>query len=176
MKRAADKKLNLLAKSINVKAKAEKPSPVSKPRSKNRLSCLSKSLLEGSVRSTASKVIWKRNKGRNESLMVHLDAEEEHSARGRQNGWAYLRRYNPTRSLELCCSSPGWAVVPENLNRLIELLNLQWLLQNRDRADCRYCPAPVDTSTWQTYTVLGPTVPCIRVLIGRSFRSRTLFS
>jgi len=27
--------------------------------------------------------------------------------------------------------------VPENLNRLIELLNLQWLLQNRDRADLK---------------------------------------
>ena len=33
--------------------------------------------------------------------------------------------------------SPAWAVVPENLNRLIELLNLQWLLQNRDRADLK---------------------------------------
>jgi hypothetical protein len=31
---------------------------------------------------------------------------------------------------------PAWAAVPENLHRLIELLNLQWLLQNRDRADC----------------------------------------
>ena len=40
------------------------------------------------------------------------------------------------RSLELCCSSlPTRAVLPENLHRLIELLNFQWLLQNRDRTD-----------------------------------------
>ena len=33
--------------------------------------------------------------------MVHLDAEQEHLARGRQNRWTYLKRlrYNPTRSL-----------------------------------------------------------------------------
>jgi hypothetical protein len=37
----------------------------------------------------------------------------------------------------LLLESPAWAVVPENLNRLIELLNLQWLLQNRDRADLK---------------------------------------
>ena len=34
-------------------------------------------------------------------------------------------------------SSPAWAVVHENLHRLIELLNLQWLLQNRDRTDLK---------------------------------------
>ena len=82
------------------------------------------------MRSRASKVIWKRKRvSRNESLVVHLDAEEEHSARGRQNGWAYLTTLQPhekTRTLLL--ESAAWAVVPENLNRLIELLNLQWLL------------------------------------------------
>jgi hypothetical protein len=34
-------------------------------------------------------------------------------------------------------SSPAWAVVHENLHRLIELLNLQWLLQNRGRTDLK---------------------------------------
>ena len=34
-------------------------------------------------------------------------------------------------------SSPSLAVVHENLHRLIELLNLQWLLQNRDRTDLK---------------------------------------
>src|SRR5271170_5999769 len=62
--KAADKKLSLLAKSINVKAKDEKP----------------------------------------RTLLLEF---------------------------------PAWAVVPENLNRLIELLNLQWLLQNCDRADLK---------------------------------------
>ena len=33
--------------------------------------------------------------------------------------------------------SPAWAAVPENPNRLIELLNLQWLLQNRDWTDLK---------------------------------------
>ena len=32
---------------------------------------------------------------------------------------------------------PTWAVVPEKLDRLVELLNLQWLLQNRDRTDLK---------------------------------------
>jgi hypothetical protein len=59
----------------------------------------------------------------------------------------------------------GSAVVPENLNRLIELLNLQWLLQNRDRADLknpiedlavRYTPhalSTLDTSESRAGTV-----------------------
>ena len=37
----------------------------------------------------------------------------------------------------LLLSSPAWAVVHETLQRLIELLNLQWLLQNRDRTDLK---------------------------------------
>ena len=70
--------------------------------------------------------------------MVHLDAEEEYSARGRQNGWAYLTTLQPhEKPRTLLLEFPAWAVVPENLNRLIELLNLQWLLQNRDRADLK---------------------------------------
>ena len=44
--------------------------------------------------------------------------------------------------------SPAWVVVPENLDRLIELLNLQWLLQNRDRADLKN---PIeDLAVWVT--------------------------
>ena len=91
------------------------------------------------MRSRASKVIWKRNRvSRNESLVVRLDAEEEHSVRGRQNGWAYLTTLQPhEKPRTLLLEFPAWAVVPENLNRLIELLNLQWLLQNRDRADLK---------------------------------------
>jgi hypothetical protein len=63
--------------------------------------------------------------------VVHLDAEEEHSVRGRQNGWAYLttlKLYEKPRTLLL--SSPVRAVVPEKFHRLKELLNLQWLLQD----------------------------------------------
>ena len=60
--KAADKKLTLLAKSINVKAKAEKPLATSKQPSKNRRSFLPKFLLAGSVRSGASRVIWKRKR------------------------------------------------------------------------------------------------------------------
>jgi hypothetical protein len=41
------------------------------------------------------------------------------------------------RSRTLLLSSPAWRFVPENLYRLIELLNLQWLLQNRDRTDLK---------------------------------------
>src|ERR1700751_1560502 len=37
----------------------------------------------------------------------------------------------------LLLSSPAWVVEPENLHRLIELLNLQWLLQNRDRTNLK---------------------------------------
>jgi hypothetical protein len=72
-------------------------------------------------------------------MTFSIDAEEEHSARARQNGWAYLEAtlqlHEKPRTLLL--EFPAWAVVPENLNRLIELLNLQWLLQNRDRADLK---------------------------------------
>jgi len=70
--------------------------------------------------------------------MVHLDAEEEHSARGCQNGWAYVRGHVTTppevANFVAQLSSLG-VLCPENLHRLIELLNLQWLLQNRDRTD-----------------------------------------
>ena len=70
--------------------------------------------------------------------MVHLDAEEEHSVPGRQNGWAYLTTLQPhEKPRTLLLSSPARAVVPENLHRLIELLNLQWLLQNRDRTNLK---------------------------------------
>ena len=70
--------------------------------------------------------------------MVHLDAEEEHSVRGRQNGWAYLTTLPPhEKPRTLLLSSPDCRFVPENLHRLIELLNLQWLLQNRDRTDLK---------------------------------------
>ena len=47
-------------------------------------------------------------------------------------------RCNPTSTggFELCCSALQLGqFVLENLHRLIELLNLQWLLQNRDRTD-----------------------------------------
>src|ERR1700751_5273482 len=37
----------------------------------------------------------------------------------------------------LLLSSPAWVVVHENVHRLIELLNLQWLLQNRDRTNLK---------------------------------------
>src|SRR5262249_33700651 len=48
----------------------------------------------------------------------------------------------------LLLSSPAWAVVHENLHRLIELLNLQWLLQNRDRTDLKN---PIeDLAIWVT--------------------------
>jgi hypothetical protein len=47
-------------------------------------------------------------------------------------------RYNSTRGFELCCSAVQLGrFVPENLHRLIELLNLQWLLQNRDRTNLK---------------------------------------
>ena len=64
------------------------------------------------MRSRASKVIWKRNRvSRNESLMIHLDldAEEEHSARGRQNGWAYLRGHvtTPREASNFVARVPG---------------------------------------------------------------------
>ena len=43
-----------------------------------------------------------------------------------------------TRGFELCCSALQLGrFVPENLHRLIELLNLQWLVQNRDRTDLK---------------------------------------
>jgi hypothetical protein len=48
---------------------------------------------------------------------------------------ATLQPYEKPRTLLL--ESPARTVVPENLDRLIELLNLQWLLQNRDRADLK---------------------------------------
>jgi len=37
----------------------------------------------------------------------------------------------------LFLSSQAWHLVPEHLDRLVELLNLQWLLQNRDRTDLK---------------------------------------
>src|SRR5580704_10971504 len=47
-------------------------------------------------------------------------------------------RYNPARGFELCCSAVQLGrFVPENIHRLIELLNLQWLLQNRDRTNLK---------------------------------------
>src|SRR5262245_36620667 len=46
---------------------------------------------------------------------------------------SYLQANQRLRTLLL--SSPAWAVVHENLHSLIQLFNLQWLLQNRDRAD-----------------------------------------
>src|SRR5207244_3139704 len=48
---------------------------------------------------------------------------------------ATLQPHEKPRTLLL--SSPARAVVPEKLHRLIELLNLQWLLQNRDRTDLK---------------------------------------
>jgi Domain of unknown function (DUF892) len=107
--KAADKKLSLLAKAINVKAKAEKPPAGVKIAVKNSANFLSNPPLEGSVRSRAAKVIWRRNRvSRNESLTVHLDAEEgAFGARSpKRVGLPKRPRYNPTRSLELCCSSP----------------------------------------------------------------------
>ena len=78
--RAADKKLSLLAKSFNVKAGAEKPPTSVKTAVKKSAKLPVKTPSGGqreSVRSRASKVIWKRNRvSRNESLMVHLHAEE----------------------------------------------------------------------------------------------------
>jgi hypothetical protein len=47
-------------------------------------------------------------------------------------------RYNPARGFELCCSAVQLGrFVPENIHRPIELLNLQWLLQNRDRTNLK---------------------------------------
>ena len=41
--------------------------------------------------------------------MVYLDAEEEHSARGRQNGWAYLRGHvtTPREASNFVARVPG---------------------------------------------------------------------
>jgi hypothetical protein len=57
--------------------------------------------------SRAWKVIWKRNRvSRNESLMVRLGRRR--GVFGRRSpkrvGFPKRPRYNPTRSLELCCS------------------------------------------------------------------------
>src|ERR1700675_2682190 len=46
-----------------------------------------------------------------------------------------LQPHGKPRALLL--ESPAWGVLPQNLHRLIELLNLQWLLQNRDRTDLK---------------------------------------
>ena len=48
---------------------------------------------------------------------------------------SYLQANQRLRTLLL--SSPAWAVVHENFHRLIQLFNLQWLLQNRDRTDLK---------------------------------------
>jgi hypothetical protein len=59
-----------------------------------------------------------------------------------KTGGPYLRGH-VTTSLEASSlvaqllKFPAWAVVPENLDRPIELLNLQWLFQDRDRADLK---------------------------------------
>src|SRR4029077_4257215 len=44
----------------------------------------------------------------------------------------------------LLFSSPALNVAQEYLHRLIELLHLQWLLQNRDRTDLKY---PIENLT-----------------------------
>src|SRR4029077_9189314 len=48
---------------------------------------------------------------------------------------ATLQAHQKLRTLLF--SSPFLAVVQENLHRLIKLLNLQWLLQNRDRTELK---------------------------------------
>jgi hypothetical protein len=71
--------------------------------------------------------------------MVHLDAEEGAFGADAQTGGlieeATLQPHEKSRTLLL--EFPDREVVPENLHRLIELLNLQWLLQNRDQADLK---------------------------------------
>ena len=58
---------------------------------------------------------------------------------GRQTDGLYLeatlQAHQKLRTLLF--SSPALAVVQENLHRLIKLLNLQWLLQNRDRTELK---------------------------------------
>jgi len=78
-------------------------------------------------------------KGR-EPIAAVGDAEDKHLARaGRQTDGLYLEATLQPREKPrtLLFRSPAWAAVPENLNRLIELLNLQWLFQDRDRADLK---------------------------------------
>ena len=72
--------------------------------------------------------------------MVHLDAEEgAFGAVAKTGGLTYLEAtLQPhEKSRTLLLESPAWAIVPENLHRLIELLNLQWLSSDRDRADLK---------------------------------------
>ena len=96
------------------------------------------------------------------------DAEEKHLARaGRQTDGLYLEAtLQPhEKPRTLLFRSPAWAAVPENLHRLIELLNLQWLFQDRDRADlknpienlairitCDHDNVEVHQSAWLFYT------------------------
>jgi hypothetical protein len=44
---------------------------------------------------------------------------------------------SPERVVLPLPAGPCEVVMPENIHRLIELLNLQWLLQNRDRTNVK---------------------------------------
>ena len=75
--KAADKKLSLLAKSINIKAKAEKPPASVKIAVKKsaKLPVKIPSAGQREVQGIESNIEAKQSQP-NESLMVHLDAEE----------------------------------------------------------------------------------------------------
>ena len=108
--KAADKKLSLLAKSINVKAKAEKPPASVKTAVKKSAKLPVKIPSAGQREVQGIESNMERNRvSRNESLMVDLNAEKEHSPRSRRNGRAYLRGHvtTPREASNFVARVPG---------------------------------------------------------------------